>query len=1007
MRTDMATAANLGWSNSVAIIGMSGRFPGARDLVQFWDNLKNGVESISFFSEPELEQAGVDERQLQRPGFVNAGGVLEDIELFDAPFFRINAREAESLDPQQRLLLECAWHAMEDAGYDPERCAVPVGVFAGAAMSTYLFNLLSHPEFRDLVGDFQVFTGNDKDFLTTRISYKLNLKGPSLAVQSACSTALVAVSMACDSLLNHQCDMALAGGVAIRVPQKAGYIHREGEIFSRDGHTRSFDAAANGTVFTNGAGLVVLKRMADAIDDGDCIRAAIRGSAVNNDGSVKVGYAAPSLEAQAEVVAMALALAEVPPSTISYVEAHGTATPLGDPIEIAALCKAFRTEPKHDNFCALGSVKSNVGHLDTASGIAALIKTVLALEHKVIPPSINFSSPNPKIGFNNSPFYVNTRLSPWNGPAPRRAGVHSFGIGGTNAHVVLEEAPERESPVSRRARQLLVWSARTKAALQAMTTNLGGHLRKASNASVADVAYTGQIGRKEFTQRRILVCADAGDAVAALESVDPQRVITGMSAATERSAVFLFPGQGAQYPNMGLELYRTEPTFCDIVDHCSALLRARLGFELREILYPEPNQLRRATAEMQRTEIGELSLFVMEYALAQLWMEWGIRPECMLGQSIGEYVAACVAGVFSLPDAIDLLTQRSALLKKTAEGAMIVLPVTEREATKLLGSELDLAAVNSPSECVLSGPVAAIERLASSPEGRFVPLSISQALHSRSMEPIVRDLAAAFAGIEMHPPKIPYISNLTGTWTSATAATDPASWAAQLSHTVRFSDGIASLWKAPERIFLEVGPGQALTKLALRHPARVEESIILSSMPALGSGLSEAEAVFSALGRLWLQGVKVNWQGFWKHERRLRVPLPTYAFDRKRYWVERQRRSDASETEKAFSERVPAIDSGESTSRGQNCGVRVAETAPDYAEPADEVQKKIAEIWQKLLGVERVGIYDSFFSLGGHSMQGAQLVSMLHSTFHVAIPLPTLFEVPTVAGMAERVRALQ
>ncbi len=924
--------------DGIAIVGMSGRFPGARNLSEFWSNLRNGVESISFFSEAELARSGADPRVTRHPDFVNAGGVLDDIELFDAAFFGVNPKEAETLDPQQRLLLECAWQAMEDAGYDPERCQGPVGVFAGSAMSSYLFNLLAKPGHRELVGDFLVFTGNDKDFLTTRVSYKLNLKGPSVAVQTACSTSLVAVAMACDSLLAHQCDMALAGGVAIRVPQKSGYAFQEGQIFSRDGHTRSFDAEASGTLFSNGAGLVVLKRCADAMADGDCIRAVIRGAAVNNDGAAKVGYAAPGLDAQAEVVAMAHALAEVDPRTIGYVEAHGTATPMGDPIEVAALSKAFRASTQDNGFCALGSVKANLGHLDTASGVAALMKAVLSLEHGEIPPAINFTRPNPAIDFSKSPFYVNTQLLPWKrGASARRAGVHSFGIGGTNAHVVVEEAPAVEPSMSARPWHLLALAARSKPALQAATSNFAAYFRQHPEANLGDVTYTSQMGRREFAQRRILVCSGAKDAALALEPLNAQRVFTGVKPPADRSVAFVFPGPGAQYVHMGAEIYRTEPTFRERVDECSEALEGLVRFDLREVLYPSSDQPEAATQHLDQSEIAELALFVFEYALARLWMEWGIQPQVMIAQGIGEYVAACLAGVFSLRDGLRLLAERGRLLRKSPD---------EAKSTAALSDA---------------------------------------------------------AGIHLHPPQIPFVSNVRGTWITAGEATDPRYWSAHAHRPSRFTEGMTCIMKASDRTLLEVGPGQTLTEVAQRHPDRLPEHSIIASMPR-DEHTSDSESLMMALGRLWLLGAKVDWQGFWKHESRRRVPLPTYAFDRKRYWVDPQPRTEAAQNPQT---QVPEVAKGREVGTQTGPALSAGRAGDSYVAPTDDVERLVAEIWQKLLGVERVGLYDNFFMLGGHSMLGAQLLSLLRSSFQVEVPLPSLFEAPTVAGMAERIRAFR
>ena len=876
----------------VAIVGMSGRFPGARNLAEFWDNLRNGVESIRFFSEEEVASAGTSLAVAKHPDFVNAGGVLEDVELFDASFFGFSPREAETLDPQQRLLLESAWQALEDAGYDPGTYRGSIGVYAGGVSSSYLFNILSNREHRELVGDFQVFTSNDKDHLTTRVSYKLNLKGPSITVQTACSTSLVAVAMACQSLVAYQCDMVLAGGVAVRVPQKAGYLHQEGMVFSRDGHSRPFDAEASGTVFSNGVGVVVLKRLADAIADRDFIHAVIKGSAINNDGSLKVGYIAPSLDAQAEVIAMAQAIAEVDPRTITYVEAHGPATRLGDPIEVAALTKAFGAKKDDKKWCAIGSLKSNLGSLDAAAGVAGLIKTVLALENKLIPPSINFSRPNPIIDFANSPFYVNTELSEWKGGStPRRAGVSSFGMGGTNAHLVVEEAPARGNNDSRRFRHLLLLSARSKPALETATAGFAAHLKQHDDLNPADVAYTCQVGRRAFSQRRALVYGELSDVVRNLESLDGGRVHTATKAAEERSIAFMFPGQDALHVNMGLGLYLTEPTFRKHVDDGSALVKAHLEFDLRDALFPPGGHEQEAIHRLEQTEVAQPALFVVAYALAQLWMEWGVRPQTMIGHGVGEYVAACLAGVFSFEDALFLLTQRGRLMQKLPHGSMLEVSLSEQELQPLLTSELDVAVINHPNSCVVSGLSEAVQRLMTRVEQTGVEchaVHAAHAFHSRMMEPIRENFATLMAAVPRHPPQIPYMSNVTGTWITAESATDPAYWGAHLRRTVRFSQGMGCLLNASHRVLLEVGPGQTLSALAQRHSAKTDVHVVLSSLGHFENRTSDADCLLNTLGRLWVQGTEIDWSGFWRHESRNRVPLPTYPFERKRYWINAQ-----------------------------------------------------------------------------------------------------------------------
>jgi len=875
----------------IAIIGMSGRFPGAKNLGEFWRNLKDGVESVSFFSDEELESSGIDPSLLRDPRYVKAKAVLQDVELFDASFFGVNPREAEIIDPQHRLFLECASEALEGAGYNPETYAGSIGVYAGVSMNTYLLNnLLSNKGLIEAVGGYQTMLGNDKDFMPTRVSYKLNLKGPSLVVQTACSTSLVAVQLACQSLLNYQCEIALAGGASIRNPRKAGYLYQEGMILSPDGHCRAFDAKAQGTIVGEGAGIVVLKRLADALADRDCIHAVIKGGSINNDGSSKVGYTAPSVDGQAEVIAMAQAIAGVDPDTISYVEAHGTATPLGDPIEIAALTKAFRARTERKCFCAVGSVKSNIGHLDVAAGVAGLIKTVLALKHRMLPPSLHFQAPNPNIDFDNSPFYVNARLSEWKTKGtPLRAGVSSFGIGGTNAHIIIEETPPIEASGPSRQWQLLVLSAKTGAALDNMTENLVQHLKEHRNLNLADIAYTLQVGRRNFSHRRIAVCQDHGDAVTALATLDPKRVFTAVQNSNDPPVMFMFTGQGSQYVNMALELYRIESKFREQVDRCSEILRPRLGLDLRDVLYPSEEQAESATQKLNQTLVTQPALFVIEYALARLWIEWGIRPQAMIGHSIGEYVAACLAGVFSLEDALALVATRGQLMQKMPGGAMIAVALSENEVRPLLDRKLSLAALNSPSLCVVSGPNNAVEAL----QNRLVQqdvscsrLHTSHAFHSEMMSPILEPFIEQVKRIALRPPAIPFVSNVSGTWITAEEAQDPSYWAKHLRQTVRFAEGVRNLLREPDSIVLEIGPGRTLMSLVSQHPDKTSRHVALSSLRHPQDHSSDTAFLLNTLGRLWLAGKRVDWSALYSKERRDRIPLPTYPFERQRYWVE-------------------------------------------------------------------------------------------------------------------------
>jgi phthiocerol/phenolphthiocerol synthesis type-I polyketide synthase E len=917
--------ADLPSAGGVAVVGMACRFPGAPDVERYWENLLGGVESITFFSAAELLAAGVPAATLAAPDYVRAKAVIAEPDRFDAVFFGLSPREAELLDPQHRLLLECAWHALEDAGHDPRRYPGPIGVFAGAGTNTYLlWNLQHHPAALAAAGAYQAMLGADDHFLATRVSYQLGLRGPSLTVQTACSSSLVAVHLAVQSVLNGECDMALAGGVRVSVPQVAGHWHQGGGIFSPDGHCRPFDAAAAGAIDGDGVGVVVVKRLADALADGDRVRAVILGSAVNNDGAQKVGYTAPSVSGQAEVIAMALAVAGVEAGSIGYVEAHGTATPLGDPIEVAALEQVFAASPAGGG-CVLGSVKGNIGHLDAAAGVASLIKAVLAVERGQVPPTLHFTAPNPQLDLDRGAFFVNTRPVAWHPErAPRRAGVSSFGIGGTNAHVVLEEPPPASAPppaAAARPCQLLPLSTATAAALEAATTALAVHLERHAELDLAGVAYTLQVGRRAFAHRRALVAGDAAEGAAALRSLDPRRVLSRVQEPVNRQLAFLFPGQGTQHPGMGEELYRCEPTFRRAVDHAAEVLRPILDLDLRQALYPAAGDDRRAAAaRLRQTALAQPALFVVEHALALLWMEWGVRPAAMLGHSVGELVAACLAGVFGLEEALRLVAERGRLIQELPGGAMLAVPLPEAEILAWLeaapapagkeGAGLALAAVNTPALCVVAGGEDAIAGLAARLLERRIDtrrLHTSHAFHSPAMETAAERFLAAFAGVRLAPPRIPCLSNSTGTWLRPEEATDPAYWARQLRDCVRFSSGLEALFASSDRLLLEVGPGRTLAELARRHPGRSPGQLVVSSLPpgrreqdepgngrergpgtAGGAGAEGAEhaSLTRALGELWLAGIEVDWEGVHAQRRPRRVALPGYPFERRRHWLE-------------------------------------------------------------------------------------------------------------------------
>jgi amino acid adenylation domain-containing protein len=1017
----------------IAIVAMNGRFPGAPDVERFWRNLRDGIEGSSVHSVEELVALGADPTAVSAPSYVRVSAPIEGADLFDAAFFGFSPREAETMDPQQRVFLECAWEALEQAGYDSQRYPGLIGAYAASGTAEYLFfHLLPH--LNDLHSILQLSIGNEKDFLATRVSYELDLRGPSLNVQTGCSSGLVAVHLACQALLAYQCDMALAGGISLQLPVIPGYPYQPGGILSPDGHCRAFSAEAEGTLASSGIGVVVLKRLADAVADGDTIRAVIKGTAINNDGGGKIGYTAPGIEGQARVIDMAHAAAAVDPRSITFVEGHGSGTPLGDPIEVAALTRAFRGGTEDRQFCALGSVKSNIGHTDTAAGLAGLIKTALALEHRQIPPTLHFERPNPRIDFAGSPFYVNNRLIDWpEGPTPRRAGVSSFGIGGTNAHAVLEEAPEPVPSAPPRPWDLLVLSARSEAALEVATDRLAEHLERNPAENLSDIAWTLQDGRRRFAHRHVLVCRDGDDtasAARALRERDPRRLLGGFDEAADRPVVFLFPGVGDHYPGMAAGLYRDEPVFRRELDRCADLLTPLLGTDLRTLLFPQGPDGKPAAAgvdlkamlgrtdpfagsPLARTAIAQPVLFAVELALARLWMSWGIRPSAMLGYSLGEYVAACVAGVLSVEDALRVVAERARLIEALPAGGMLAVALPEPETAPLLTGGLAVAAVNGPVLTVVAGPPDEIERLAGALAERGVAarrLPTTHAFHTRGMEPIAGAVRELLSSVRLRAPEIPYLSDVTGTWITAAEATDPDYWVAHLLRPVRFGDAVAELWSDPARALLEVGPGQGLGSLALQHPeAPTGDRVVVPSLRGAWERREDGDVLLGALGRLWLAGCRVDWAGFHAGARRRRVPLPTYPFERRRYWVGAGGAAVATAPRVMAPALEPALEAAVLEPALAAASARHTRPAlrNPYVVPSTELERAVAGLWERLLGIEGIGIHDNFFELGGHSLLGTQLVGLARDVLGADLPLQALFETPTVAGMAAAVGAVR
>ena len=987
----------------IAIIGMSGRFPGAENIASFWDIIKDGKEEISFYSTEELLEKGVNQELLNNPGYVFADSLIESADKFDSSFFGYTPREADFMDPQHRIFLEESFSALENAGYDPERYTGEIGVFAGCSMNRYLIkNLLQHNEILNSLGELQTIINNDKDFLTTRVSYKLNLKGPSVDLQTACSTSLVAIHFGCQSLVTHQCDMALSGGVFLKNPRGEGYIFEEGSIDSPTGHCHPFDKEANGTIFGEGVGVVVLKRLEDAVRDRDTIIAIIKGTAINNDGSLKVGYMAPGISGQAKVISKAFDIAGIDADTVSYIETHGTGTKMGDPIEIEALRRVFSSKSKRINYCALGSVKANIGHLDVAAGVAGLIKSALVLKNRQIPPLINFTSPNPELDLENSPFYINKELKNWDaGEVPRRAAVSSFGIGGTNSHAILEEWIPIPSESSSRRFHLLPLSAKSEGALQRMYDNLIMHLSQTTD-NIADIAYTLQNGRKEFKNRGMLIW-DNSDENNPVFSDFPY--FKGSQKLFNPGTIFMFTGQGSQYSNMARGLYEHFDSVKIIMDYADTLLNANHNLNLLETVFSDEE---RNKEKMNQTSVAQPALFVVQYAVAHLLREFGIIPNAMIGHSIGEITAACLSGVFSFEDALNMVAWRGKLMQEQVPGSMLSVNLSKDQVLPLIDGNVELALNNAPDFCVVSGSFDAIdlfrEKLSETyPHCHVTRLKTSHAFHSRLMEPALKPFLQVLKEIEFGSISIPFISNVTGTWITVEAATSPEYWASHIRSMVNFTDGVYEIAGDENNLFIEVGPGNTLSTLLSRFRTK-SQLTCLSTLRHPRQASNDIEFFFNSISGFWLNGGIINWSYIYHDEERYRVPLPSYPFEKIKHWVDPRiqnsyhitsRDVQLGTTPALISEPVsPEVGSGSS---------EFLHNRPimdnEFISADSGIEKRIASIWEDLLGIKGIGVTDNFFFLGGHSLLASQIINRVSEEFNAEITIEDFFNFPTIRGL--------
>ncbi|WP_264523075.1 type I polyketide synthase [Flavobacterium sp. N502536] len=989
----------------IAIVGVSGKYPKSDTINAFWENLKNGEELVHFYTDDELRAVGVSEKDLANPSLIKAQASLDDPNSFDYSFFGYTKQEAISMDPQIRLMHEQVWLGLEDAGYNPRTYKDKIGLYLSASdnMNWRAYTMIAN---NDNVNSFFLNQISNKNFISTLISYNLNLRGPSYYVDTACSSSLVAVHQACRSLLMRECSIAIAGGIRIYSKPYRGHSYQEGMTNSKDGHCKAFDEDSSGIVSGEGAGVVILKRLEDAIADNDQIYAVIRSSVVNNDGNRKVGYTAPSINGQYECIKQAHQIAEVTPESITYIEAHGTGTKLGDPIEVEALNKSFGYNANHH--CALGSVKTNIGHLDAAAGITGFLKATLSLKNKMIPPSLHFKNPNPEINFKSGPFKVQTELAAWNSVnnQPLRAGVSSFGIGGNNAHVILEEAPEKAETIADNSYQLLRFSAQSVGSLNAYQEKLISALENEESDSFRDMAYTLQTGRSQFKYNRFLVSNSKESALEILK--DPlSTALYSAKLDQKRKIVFMCTGSGAQYLNMGKDLYENEPYFKQLMDEGFSIINELTGVDVKKVLYKE------ATAtggfDVNKNEFTQPIVFVFEYALAKQLMRWGIQPDKLIGHSTGEFVAACLSGVFSFETGLRLVAKRALLMNKSSEGSMLSVSLSEEKVKKYLNSNIALAVVNSPESCVLSGTVDAIETLIEIFEAEEIlcsKLKISLGGHSFLMDPVLEEFREELKKVAFSTLKIPFVSNLTGALITPEEAMSSQYWIDHLRSTVRFSDGLTTLLKEPNTVFIEVGPGNTLTTLFQQQkhdPTSNNTAINLIRHPK--QEINDQEHLLKKIGELWTNGIDIDWEAYYGAQKPYKVSIPGYAFNKTKLPVKVNPfeflNFSGAETSAAA---IPfALEHFDDTEAFQEDPEENAISFINYVAPTNETEKKLVEMWQTFFSKEEIGILHDFFALGGNSLKGVTMLKLIQKVFDIDIKIKDFYQKSTIKEMAAEI----